>query len=184
MMDDHQAIDWSHFQPINSAGLTGVSSGHNGAVSNQLFVELGRVEGIKTTPDHACLNSRRSKQPLHACFTSRNQQHQSVQGFLCGCACAGNAYVDNRGVFKLPRILKAFVRGRECFDVPYFVEHNRDFFGKGPVEKVDAEVSGQQQRCCLHNNSNSSSCSRSSACWKGPLKKVDSELKLAAAVAT
>lgn len=55
--------------------------------------------------------------------------------------CAGNAYVDNRGLFKLPRILQGFVRGPDCFDVPYFIEHNRDFFGKASVEKVGVEVS-------------------------------------------
>lgn len=48
--------------------------------------------------------------------------------------------MTNKGLFKLPRILTAFVRGKECFDVPYFVEHNRDFFGKAKVEKVDVEV--------------------------------------------
>jgi hypothetical protein len=53
---------------------------------------------------------------------------------------AANAYMTNKGLFKLPRILTAFVRGKECFDVPYFVEHNRDFFGKAKVEKVDVEV--------------------------------------------
>lgn len=55
------------------------------------------------------------------------------------CA-AGNAYVDNKGLFKLPRILQAFVRGQDCFDVEYFVEHNRDFFGKRTIKKIGAEV--------------------------------------------
>lgn len=58
---------------------------------------------------------------------------------------AGNAFVENRGLFKLPRILTGFVRGKECFDSTYFVERNRDFFGKVAVKKVSPEVRGDRE---------------------------------------
>lgn len=41
---------------------------------------------------------------------------------------------------KLSRILTVYVRGQKCFDVEFFVEHNRDFFGKAPLKKIDLEV--------------------------------------------
>jgi hypothetical protein len=40
------------------------------------------------------------------------------------CA-ADNAYAAEKGRYKLPRILTSMVRGMKCFDVAFFLSHNR-----------------------------------------------------------
>lgn len=64
-------------------------------------------------------------------------------GHFCTQCNADNAFVKNKGIYKLPRILSAFVRGQGCFDVEFYIEHNRDFFGSKPLKKykkADLEV--------------------------------------------
>jgi len=79
------------------------------------------------------------------------------------CVSAGNTYVDSKGMYKLPRILTAFVRGQRCFDVEFFVEHNRDFFGKAPVHKFNQEVRERSETppACL---STSEACLAAACC--------------------
>jgi hypothetical protein len=38
---------------------------------------------------------------------------------------ADNAYAAEKGRYKLPRILSSMVRGIKCFDVAFFLSHNR-----------------------------------------------------------
>lgn len=78
---------------------------------------------------------------------------QSRAACVIVCARSGNAFVDNRGLFKLPRILTGFVRGKDCFDATYFVERNRDFFGRVAVKKVDPEVRGDREVRAEHSSS-------------------------------
>jgi hypothetical protein len=38
------------------------------------------------------------------------------------------------------QICNRLCRDKECFDMPYLVEHNRDLFGKARVGKVGADM--------------------------------------------
>ncbi|WIA42667.1 hypothetical protein OEZ86_008629 [Tetradesmus obliquus] len=44
-----------------------------------------------------------------------------------------NAYAAEKGRYKLPRILSSMMRGIKCFDVAFFLAHNRDTFKNAPM---------------------------------------------------
>lgn len=52
----------------------------------------------------------------------------------------GNAFAASKGLYKLPRILMAVVRGSACFDVAHFIDHNRDLFGPTRRDKINEQV--------------------------------------------
>ncbi|KAF6262624.1 hypothetical protein COO60DRAFT_600618 [Scenedesmus sp. NREL 46B-D3] len=51
-----------------------------------------------------------------------------------------NAYAAEKGRYKLPRILTSMVRGIKCFDVPFFLLHNRDVFKDAPMTTRTAQA--------------------------------------------